>query len=131
MIPSSLLTFFFHFFQVQEKGENAIDPGEGQVDEVGMVSSSILGGVNEVRGKEMAVDDEIKTLSKTKGSKGNGKGGRGRELHRAVKRRDHWANQLCTPEWMLTVPSDLNGAGSTIGAGELNILFIDDALDIG
>ncbi|CAN0421039.1 unnamed protein product, partial [Hapterophycus canaliculatus] len=34
---------------------------------------------------------------------------------RAIKRRDHWANQLCTPEWMLTVPSDLNGAGSPVG----------------
>ena len=37
---------------------------------------------------------------------------------KVMELRDHWANQLCTPEWMLTVPSDLNGAGSPVGAGE-------------
>ena len=44
---------------------------------------------------------------------------------RAVKRRDHWANQLCTPEWMLTVPSDLNGAGSSVGAGEPGVRLLE------
>lgn len=57
------------------------------------------------------------------GGKGRGKGkraggGSNGAAQRAVKRRDHWANQLCTPEWMLTVPNDLNGAGSTVGAGQ-------------
>lgn len=55
------------------------------------------------------------------GGRGKGKrgaGGSGGAAQRAIRRRDHWANQLCTPEWMLTVPSDLNGAGSTVGAGE-------------
>ncbi|CAM9613617.1 unnamed protein product [Ectocarpus sp. 6 AP-2014] len=54
------------------------------------------------------------------GGRGKGKrgaGGSGGAAQRAIRRRDHWANQLCTPEWMLTVPSDLNGAGSTVGAG--------------
>ncbi|CAM9998491.1 unnamed protein product, partial [Ectocarpus sp. 13 AM-2016] len=46
-----------------------------------------------------------------------GAGGSGGATQRAIRRRDHWANQLCTPEWMLTVPSDLNGAGSTVGSG--------------
>lgn len=53
-----------------------------------------------------------------KGKRGAGGGGSNGAALRAIKRRDHWANQLCTPEWMLTVPSDLNGAGSPVGAGE-------------
>ena len=65
------------------------------------------------------------TSSSSRGGKSRGKGKRGpggdSGTQRAVKRRDHWANQLCTPEWMLTVPSDLNGAGSSIGAGVLNV----------
>lgn len=36
---------------------------------------------------------------------------------REIERRDHWANQLCTPEWMVSIPTDLNGAGSRLGAG--------------
>ncbi|CAM9441530.1 unnamed protein product [Discosporangium mesarthrocarpum] len=32
-------------------------------------------------------------------------------------RRDYWAAQLCSPEWMLGVPSDLNGKGSIVGEG--------------
>eukprot|EP00904_Undaria_pinnatifida_P011058 jgi/Undpi1/7082/HiC_scaffold_22.g09556.m1 len=59
--------------------------------------------------------------SSNRGGKSRGKGKRGpggdSGTQRAVKRRDHWANQLCTPEWMLTVPSDLNGARSSVGAG--------------
>lgn len=53
-----------------------------------------------------------------RGKRGAGGGGSSGAAQRAVKRRDHWANQLCTPEWMLTVPNDLNGAGSPVGAGE-------------
>eukprot|EP00903_Cladosiphon_okamuranus_P016060 g14826.t1 len=48
---------------------------------------------------------------------GPGGGGSSGAAQRAVKRREHWANQLCTPEWMLTVPTDLNGAGSPVGDG--------------
>ncbi|CAM9132949.1 unnamed protein product [Scytosiphon promiscuus] len=54
---------------------------------------------------------------RSKGKRGIGGGGSNGAALRAIKRRDHWANQLCTPEWMLTVPSDLNGAGSPVGAG--------------
>lgn len=53
-----------------------------------------------------------------------GGGGSGGAAQRAVKRREHWANQLCTPEWMLTVPTDLNGAGSPVGAGELTRVYL-------
>lgn len=51
---------------------------------------------------------------KKRGRDRTSRGGRGK----VVKRRDHWANQLCTPEWMLTVPSDLDGAGDPLGSGE-------------
>ncbi|CAM9384243.1 unnamed protein product [Sphacelaria rigidula] len=50
---------------------------------------------------------------KKRGRDRTSRGGRGK----VVKRRDHWANQLCTPEWMLTVPSDLDGAGDPLGSG--------------
>lgn len=53
-----------------------------------------------------------------RGKRGAGGGGSSGAAQRAVKRREHWASQLCTPEWMLTVPNDLNGAGSPVGAGE-------------
>lgn len=62
---------------------------------------------------------------KRKGKRGAGGGVDGSSMQRAVKRRDHWANQLCTPEWMLTVPSDLNGAGSSVGAGEPSVRLIE------
>ncbi len=52
------------------------------------------------------------------GGGGGGGGGSSGAARRATRRRDHWANQLCTPEWMLAVPGDLNGAGSRVGAGE-------------
>lgn len=65
-----------------------------------------------------------RTTSKGGKSRGKGKrwgrggGGSNGAGQRAMNRRDHWANQLCTPEWMLTVPNDLNGARSAVGAGE-------------
>ena len=62
--------------------------------------------------------------SRGKGKRGAGGGGDYGSIQRAVKRRDHWANQLCTPEWMLTVPSDLNGAGSSVGAGEPSVRLV-------
>lgn len=62
--------------------------------------------------------------SRGKGKRGAGGGSDGGSTQRAVKRRDHWANQLCTPEWMLTVPSDLNGAGSSVGAGEPSVRLV-------
>ncbi|GLE01660.1 hypothetical protein PINS_up010494 [Pythium insidiosum] len=36
---------------------------------------------------------------------------------RIKRRRAHFAQQLLVPEWMVDVPSDLNGKGSQIGAG--------------
>ncbi|KAG5192681.1 putative snur portin-like protein [Tribonema minus] len=34
-----------------------------------------------------------------------------------VRRRDYWSRQFACPEWILDVPEDLNGAGSTEGEG--------------
>lgn len=84
------------------------------------------GAAQDVKGAE---GDECAGCSSVNGggskagkTKGRGKSGRINSnnggLHRAESRRDHWASQLCTPEWMLTVPHDLNGAGSAVGAGE-------------
>ena len=34
-------------------------------------------------------------------------------------RRDYWCCQLCTPEWMTDVPSDLSGTGREAGEGKV------------
>jgi hypothetical protein len=36
---------------------------------------------------------------------------------RVKRRRQHYAQQLMVPEWMVDVPGDLNGRGSTTGDG--------------
>lgn len=36
---------------------------------------------------------------------------------RVKRRREHFSQQLMVPEWMVDVPVDLNGAGSTTGEG--------------
>lgn len=36
---------------------------------------------------------------------------------RVKRRRQHFANQLMVPEWLVDVPSDLNGKGSAMGEG--------------
>lgn len=88
--------------------DNAAGPAAG-VDGVSSVFAS----------DETGMEDGGPTNCTGGKSRGNGKrGGSNGAAHRATNRRDHWANQLCTPEWMLTVPNDLNGAGSTVGAGE-------------
>eukprot|EP00611_Tribonema_gayanum_P006120 TRINITY_DN1540_c0_g1_i1.p1 TRINITY_DN1540_c0_g1~~TRINITY_DN1540_c0_g1_i1.p1 ORF type:complete len:126 (-),score=5.10 TRINITY_DN1540_c0_g1_i1:1633-2010(-) len=41
-----------------------------------------------------------------------------------VRRRDYWSRQFACPEWMLDVPEDLNGAGSTEGEGERDSVLL-------
>ncbi|KAE9112725.1 hypothetical protein PF005_g11100 [Phytophthora fragariae] len=36
---------------------------------------------------------------------------------RVKQRREHFAKQLMTPEWLIDVPKDLNGSGSALGEG--------------
>lgn len=85
---------------------------------VGAHGVSNVSGVNETSMEERGPTNTTGGKSRAKGKRGGGAGGSNGAAQRAVNRRDHWANQLCTPEWMLTVPNDLNGAGSPVGAGE-------------
>ena len=87
-----------------------ITPDNMNLNVVGKATSQPLGSGSK----------SVESGRKGKSSSRRNRGGRGETgmSQQAMKRRDHWANQLCTPEWMLTVPSDLNGAGSPVGAGE-------------
>lgn len=69
---------------------------------------------------EMSSGQALDSESKGKRSSRKTRGGHSETgaSKTVINKRDHWANQLCTPEWMLTVPSDLDGAGSPVGAGE-------------
>lgn len=53
--------------------------------------------------------------SKRRGRKGRGSGAR--DGGESFPRRRYFATQLATPEWMVEVPSDLNGVGSQSHAG--------------
>ena len=48
---------------------------------------------------------------------GRALGAEARRRRHWLRRRDYWASQLTTPEWMLQVPSRLNGRGSRVGDG--------------
>ncbi|TDH65423.1 hypothetical protein CCR75_009572 [Bremia lactucae] len=37
--------------------------------------------------------------------------------NRVKQRREHFSKQLMTPEWLVDIPSDINGSGSTYGEG--------------
>lgn len=92
----------------RDEGDGASQAVAVGVGEPGMGGPSHRGGRNSHGGHRGTAT----------GKRGAGGGGSSGAAQRAVKRRDHWANQLCTPEWMLTVPNDLNGAGSPVGDGK-------------
>lgn len=75
---------------------------------------------------EMSTGQDLDSEPKGKRLSRKKRGGRSETgvSETVIKRRDHWANQLCTPEWMLTVPNDLDGAGSPVGAGEHMAKFL-------
>lgn len=58
---------------------------------------------NEVEGMEVVVTSE-RSKKKTR-------------EERVKQRREHFSQQLMVPEWMVDVPIDLNGSGSTDGHG--------------
>lgn len=103
-----------HLLQVHEKAPHHISDATAGVSTTSGLASSSNSSTGARGGGQV-------------GGRGKGKrgaGGSGGAAQRAIRRRDHWANQLCTPEWMLTVPSDLNGAGSTVGAGEPSLTHV-------
>ncbi|CAM9963504.1 unnamed protein product, partial [Choristocarpus tenellus] len=53
--------------------------------------------------------------SRNRKARTNGKG-KGSKAQMAA-RSGYWATQLCSPEWMLSVPTDLDGKGSRTGEG--------------
>eukprot|EP00752_Nemacystus_decipiens_P013797 g12249.t1 len=110
----------------REAGEDgmAIDDGEdiGASKAAGTVLGEGESGMGEAVNSSSSISGSRMNGRNSQGHRGKGKrgaggGGSNAAVQRAVKRREHWANQLCTPEWMLTVPNDLNGAGSPVGAG--------------
>lgn len=77
-------------------------------------------------GMEVSAGQALDSEPKGKRSSRRNRGGHSETgvSEKVIKQRDHWANQLCTPEWMLTVPSDLDGAGNPVGAGEHTAKFL-------
>ena len=75
------------------------------------------GGIAEAEADDDGGRGDDAMDAQSAGARGGALGAEARRRAHWLRRRDYWSAQLTTPEWMLQVPSRLNGRGSRVGDG--------------